>query len=184
MKWEPITPSVAKMKSNILIGRLPPQKRIVASENLSDPINESGSKPQKNTSKKPTDIWKKSSNTLTILLILLIIWAPGIFAAGSTGTASYYGVECCRWNPSPTCEMANGQSLYDAIERGVPYAAMWGPKFGTKVKVTGPKGSTTVIVTDRGPAKRLNRLIDLNPESFSKVCERHKGLCWVELEIL
>ena len=82
--------------------------------------------------------------------------------------------------------MANGKSLYAAIEKEIHYAAMWKIPFGTKVKVRGIKSGkeTTVVITDRGPAKRLNRLIDLNPESFSEICEKRNGLCEVEIEVL
>ena len=102
------------------------------------------------------------------------------------GTASYYGVECCKFNPHNGCPMANGQSLYEAIKDGVRYAAMWDVPFGTRLKVTGLASgkSTEVIVSDRGPAHRLNRLIDLNPHSFSEICEKKDGLCEVSLEVL
>jgi rare lipoprotein A len=41
-------------------------------------------------------------------------------------------------------------------------AAMWGPKFGTRYRVTSGGKSVVVTITDRGPAKRLNRIIDLS----------------------
>lgn len=101
------------------------------------------------------------------------------------GQASYYHTEACRWNPDPRCPTASGESLYSLLQRQVPYAAMWEGRFGSRWRVTGSHGSTEVVLLDRGPAKRLGRLIDLNPESFRAVCgELGRGVCEVTVEAI
>ena len=119
-----------------------------------------------------------------IVIFLLLFGAQNLIA--QTGTASYYGVEACQFNKDPKCPMANGESLYEAIEKGTPYAAMWNMPFGTRVRVCSVRSGrcTVVVVRDRGPNKRLKRLIDLSRPSFEQICETKKGICQVNVEVL
>ena len=67
-------------------------------------------------------------------------------------------------------------------------AAMWNVPLGTKVKVTDKKTgkSTTVEVSDRGPAKRLEkkRSIDLSKGAWKALGYNKPGLINVDLEIV
>lgn len=82
--------------------------------------------------------------------------------------------------------MANGRSLHDAIRARIPYAAMWDVPFGTRMRVCAVETGVCrkVVITDRGPARSLERLIDLNPETFHDLCGLPAGLCKVRAEVL
>ena len=91
-----------------------------------------------------------------------------------TVTASWYGDECAG---KPT---ANGE-LFDP---SAMTCAMWDVPFDTRVKVQlGPR-FVVVRVNDRGPARRLNRGIDLSEAAFAKLADTDAGLIKVELTIL
>ena len=63
------------------------------------------------------------------------------------------------------------------------WAASWDYPFGTKLKVTNPKTSKSVVVVveDRGPAKRLHRKLDLTKEAFSRIALLGEGVIEVEI---
>jgi rare lipoprotein A len=95
-------------------------------------------------------------------------------ATSVTVTASWYGDECAG---KPT---ANGE-LFDP---SAMTCAMWDVPFDTRVRVQlGPRW-VIVRVNDRGPAKRLNRGIDLSRAAFAKLADTDAGLITVELTIL
>lgn len=117
---------------------------------------------------------------ISLLLILIITGIPGLFA--EVGVASYYGLEACKFNRVESCPTASGKSLKDLIAMDVPYVAMWDVPFNTPVSIKGPKGVGIGIVLDRGPNRRLGRLIDLSEGLFREVCGNPKqGLCTVEV---
>lgn len=64
--------------------------------------------------------------------------------------------------------------------------ASWDYPFGTYLKVTCIKSglSTIVRVNDRGPAKHLNRIIDLTKRAFTKIANPQEGLIEVEIEVI
>jgi rare lipoprotein A len=89
------------------------------------------------------------------LIISLAVFFLGVtqgLAAERCGVASYYA------HAHHGRTMANGKPF----NMNAMTAAMWGPKFGTKYRVTSGGKSVMVTITDRGPAKRLNRIIDLS----------------------
>jgi len=95
-----------------------------------------------------------------------------------SGMASYYSYECAA-NP-----MANGEP-FDPEERT---CASWFYDFGTVLTVTSLETglSTEVVVTDRGPNKRLvkqGRIIDLSKKAFEDICELRQGLTAVEIKV-
>ena len=63
------------------------------------------------------------------------------------------------------------------------WAASWVYPFGTRLKVTSLKTarSVEVVVEDRGPAKRLNRALDLTRTAFSHIAHPGEGLIEVEI---
>jgi rare lipoprotein A len=102
----------------------------------------------------------------------VLIWtfaAPPVRAAECeiTGKASYY---CCEHNGRRT---ASG-SVFN--ERDMT-AAMPSRKYlGRVYKVTSGGKSVTVTITDYGPAKRLNRAIDLSKAAFAKLANPNRGV--------
>jgi len=101
---------------------------------------------------------------------------PGIPLLSAIGQASYYSYECA------DLPMANG-APFDPEKRT---CASWFYKFGTVlvVKSLDTGLSTEVVVTDRGPNKRLvreGRIIDLSKKAFQDICKLEKGLTRVSI---
>jgi len=94
------------------------------------------------------------------------------------GIASYYTVQSSS-NLTASGEIYNENALT---------CAMWNVDFGTKIEVTNLENDKKVIVrvNDRGPNKRLNRLIDLSKRAFFILSDGHleKGLLKVKIRIL
>ena len=119
-------------------------------------------------------------------LIALLIWTgtSGSMAAGGVlkGEASWFSTEACQFNRDSRCPTASGASLYQLIRDGVPYAAMWDVPLHSQVEVCGRVGCQKVDILDRGPARKLNRLIDLNPDTFEAICgDLALGVCPVSV---
>jgi len=93
------------------------------------------------------------------------------------GIASWYG---------------GGERLNRYTASGEPFnpndltCAIWDLPFGTILKVTNLRNGKSVIVrvNDRGPAKRLNRVIDLTKRAFSQIEALDRGLCKVKIEVI
>lgn len=64
--------------------------------------------------------------------------------------------------------------------------ASWNYPFGTLLKVTNLRNSHSVVVrvNDRGPARRLNRIIDLSQESFKQIALLDQGITIVKIEVI
>mgnify|MGYP001565228416 CR=1 FL=1 len=110
---------------------------------------------------------------------MIFMAAPFLSEAELTAIASYYSYECAR------LPMANGEP-FDPEERT---CASWFYDFGTVLKITSLDTglSTEVVVTDRGPNKRLvkeGRIIDLSKRAFEDICELRQGLTAVEIQVL
>ena len=127
--------------------------------------------------------------TLTWLLILIGIngstEATENLLQNKSGVASFYGQEACQWNPHPRCPTASGKSLYALEHQGIRYAAAWDYPFGTRLQVCrqdDPTRCTQVVILDRGPARRLHRLIDLNATSFAELAPLTDGVVKVTVE--
>lgn len=100
----------------------------------------------------------------------------GAYASGDRreGVASWMGMELYE---KP---MANGKPFY-------PWrftCASWHYPFGTLLRVTHVEDGkfVDVVVTDRGPSRRLNREIDLSEAAFKKICPLTRGLCRVTVK--
>jgi len=96
---------------------------------------------------------------------------PSPSVVAQTGIASFYSYECA------DRPMANGKK-FDPEKRT---CASWFYALGTVlvVKSLDTGRATTVVVTDRGPNKRLvkkDRIIDLSKKAFGDMCELNKGL--------
>ncbi|MCM8760669.1 MAG: septal ring lytic transglycosylase RlpA family protein [Candidatus Omnitrophica bacterium] len=94
------------------------------------------------------------------------------------GEASFYSYECAH------LPMANGKA-FDPEKRT---CASWFYDFGTvlTVKSLDTGRTTEVIVTDRGPNRRLvkkGRVIDLSKRAFEDICNPAKGLTKVLVRV-
>jgi rare lipoprotein A len=91
------------------------------------------------------------------------------------GIASWYSQS----DPFINLRTANGE-IFDDTKMT---CASWHYPFGTRLKITNPDNGKSVIciVNDRGPAKRLNRLIDLSKGAFRKIANTKKGLIRVRV---
>ena len=91
------------------------------------------------------------------------------------GIASWYSEH----DPGIRLHTASGKR-FDSTKL---WAASWDYPFGTKLRVTNPKTgrSVVVVVEDRGPAKRLNRKLDLTKTAFSHIALLGEGLVEVEI---
>ena len=87
-------------------------------------------------------------------------------------TASWYG------NELRGHKMANGNPFNpDALT-----CASWNYPLGTKLKVTHNGKYVIVLVTDRGPAKRLHRDLDLSAAAFKQLDNPKLGLIDINIE--
>ena len=123
-----------------------------------------------------------------IIILFLLIPATG-FSQPITGAASWYSTESCRvWEKRgvANCPTASGVSLYDLEKKGIDFAASWDFAFGTRLNVceTKTQTCTDVIVVDRGPARKLNRIIDLSLSAFQKIEDPNIGVVEVTVEVV
>lgn len=103
------------------------------------------------------------------LAAVLIIGAAifmGSAALAACGQVSFYA------EAHHGKRMANGKPFnMHAMTTAAPSLPL-----GTKLRVTANGKSVVVTVTDRGPAKRLNRVLDLSKAAFSKLSPPSKGV--------
>lgn len=126
---------------------------------------------------------EKLKKTFMILALFLAIGIISLYNSvpafsDEAGIASYYSYECAK------LPMANGRP-FDPEKRT---CASWFYKFGTvlEVKCLDTGKVTEVVVTDRGPNKRLvkqGRIIDLSKRAFQDICRLEKGLTKVIIKI-
>jgi rare lipoprotein A len=91
------------------------------------------------------------------------------------GIASWYS----ETDPGINKHTANGEVFEDTKLT----CASWDFAFGTQLKVTNMENGKSVVcrVNDRGPAKRLHRVIDLTQTAFRRIANPKKGLVWVSV---
>lgn len=124
---------------------------------------------------------------LLIAAFLCGLVCGAALCSAEEGIASWYSTETCRINPDSRCPTADGSSLYDLERQGVRFAASWHYPFGTRLRVCRADRHTicaTVVVRDRGPARRLGRTIDLSRLAFEALGDPRRGTVQVTLERL
>ncbi len=91
------------------------------------------------------------------------------------GTASWYS----RSDPSINLRTANGEIFNDTRMT----CASWHFAFNTSLKITNLANGKSVIcrVNDRGPAKRLGRIVDLSRSAFARISSLNDGLLTVSV---
>ncbi len=94
----------------------------------------------------------------------------------SFGTASWYSETDAYIN----LRTANGE-IFDDTKMT---CASWYFPFKTRLRVTNLSNglSVIVVVNDRGPAKRLGRVIDLTKSAYRKIADSRTGLIQVAVE--
>lgn len=108
-----------------------------------------------------------------IVVVLLLALVGRAEAPPSVGIASFYH------------DNLTGKIMAD----GSPYSpkaltcASWHLKLGQRVLVTNISSGKSVVVTctDRGPHKRLKRLIDLSRAAFEAIGDTKDGLITVQI---
>lgn len=92
----------------------------------------------------------------------------------NVGIASWYGHEL------QGRLQANGKP-FDAAKLT---CASWHHPLGTQLRVTNISNgrAVAVVVTDRGPARRLKRIVDLSRAAYLTIDNLDNGLCTVQIE--
>ncbi len=125
---------------------------------------------------------KKAAVMLIVLIaVVFSLNNVGEVATSPTiikGKASWYSQN----DPGILLTTANMERFDDSLLT----CAMWDLPFNTILKVTNLENGKSVLVrvNDRGPARRLNRPIDLTKEAFSRIADLDKGLADVSAEIM
>jgi rare lipoprotein A len=111
-------------------------------------------------------------------LAILVILAASIFYTPAAQTVtSWYGQECAGRL------MSNGKPFRP--ERLT--CASWDYPLGTRLAIRRGGNSVIVVVTDRGPAKRLvaqGRRLDLSEAAFRRIGNLADGLLVVNVEVV
>ncbi len=91
------------------------------------------------------------------------------------GIGSWYS----RKSPGVKKMTASGEHFDDSKKT----CASWHYAFGTRLKVTNLENGKSVVcrVNDRGPSKRLRRVVDLSKAAFSQIGELKRGLIRVSV---
>jgi len=136
----------------------------------------------------------RDSGIIAGICIISILVIVAIFVIGAsishaqvmqparTGTASWYSTKSCH-REGTSGIMANGRKLDDTKFT----AASWDYPFGKKLRITNldNKKSVVVVISDRGPAKRLyrqGRIVDLSKAAFESIAVLGKGIIKVMVE--
>ena len=118
--------------------------------------------------------------------IFLILFTPPIEESISNPSSQSAVVGLASWysesDSGINLRTANGEIFDDSQST----CASWDFPFGTYLKITHLANGKQVTcrVNDRGPAKRLGRLVDLTPSTFSKIAPLREGLAWVKVEAI
>jgi rare lipoprotein A len=115
-------------------------------------------------------------NIRTIFAVLMLLLLIRTVCRAESGVASWYGHEVAGRT------MANGKIFNP---KAILCASRKYP-LGTRLLVTNIANgrSVAVIVSDRGPAKRLGRTIDLSQAAFKQIADTRLGLIQVKIEKL
>ena len=108
---------------------------------------------------------------LIVVTIVIVFGVAQGWAAGRCGLASWYGPESGETTASGARFRPDDMS-----------AAMWGVPFGSRYRVTYRGKSVVVVILDRGPARRLHRLIDLSRGAARRIGLTGVGLVCLEGE--
>ena len=119
---------------------------------------------------------------LTVLVLILCgtaLAAPCPVPTIAVGRASWYGYE---WTTGKRGTMANGKR-FNPQEMT---AASYDYPLGTVLEVTNTANgrATRVTVTDRGPQRRLGRLLDLSEVAATVLGYHREGIATIRVRVL
>jgi rare lipoprotein A len=146
-----------------------------------------------NSLSKTFPVGKRTRHLLCLITAFLVVSgaAGNLFASEiKTGKASWYSTEACT-EPhkkiyTKDCLTSNGESLYD-LERAKQYfAASWNYPMGSILQITNLRNSKSVRcrVVDRGPSKRLGRIVDLSKSAFLQISPLTDGVIRVKVQLV
>jgi len=118
--------------------------------------------------------------------VILIVLITVIFSLKEAGTSSVIIKGRASWYSQNDSGILLTTANMERFDDSELTCAMWDVPFNAILKVTNLENGKSVIVrvNDRGPAKRLNRTIDLTKAAFSKIADLDKGLADVSVEII
>ena len=116
----------------------------------------------------------KAISRVSVVAVVLAVFFTGSVEGADTGIASFYGA---------------GEPLNSHTAMNIPFdarlmeCASWEHPLGAVLVVTSLRTGKSVVVrvTDRGPARRLNRIVDLTRDAFSQIDELKLGLTRVRV---
>jgi rare lipoprotein A len=126
----------------------------------------------------------KKATVILIILIAVVFSFPAVgnglkpFPTIIKGKASWYSQ-----NDQGILLTTANMEKFDDSELT---CAIWELPFNTVLKVTNLENGKSVVVrvNDRGPARRLNRAIDLTKTAFSQIADIYQGIIDVSIELL
>jgi rare lipoprotein A len=109
----------------------------------------------------------------SLIALIVILYCSPSYA--KEGVASWYG-----GGERLNVHTASGE----VFDPSALTCASWHYSFGTRLEVTNVSTGNSVIVrvNDRGPAKRLHRLIDLSRAAFERIASLDRGLVTVYIK--
>ena len=114
------------------------------------------------------------------LMIALLLAAGSAQAAPiAHGKASWYGYE---WTTGKRGTMANGKRFNPAVYSAASYEYPLGSVLLVTNNTNGKQ--VAVMVTDRGPARRLGRLLDLSESAATALGYHDAGITTVDVKVL
>jgi rare lipoprotein A len=121
-----------------------------------------------------------------VILIVLIAAVFSLNNVGEVATSPTIIKGMASWYSQDDAGILLTTANMERFDDSELTCAIWGLPFNTILKVTNLENGKSVIVrvNDRGPAKRLNRAIDLTKQAFSKIADLEKGLADVSVEII
>ena len=134
-------------------------------------------------------LMKKGSKRLLTLLMLAaapLVWAEPISTFQDAPTRIernpfFYGI--ASWYSEKDAFMNKYTANGEVFEDSKLTCASWDFEFGTWLEVKNLNNGKSIVcrVNDRGPSKRLHRVIDLTKTAFRKIADPQKGLVWVSV---
>jgi rare lipoprotein A len=113
-----------------------------------------------------------------ILSFIMTLALIGMAQAEEIGVCSWYSQN----DPGINIYTANGEIFNDEAMTG----AKWDVPFGTILKIVNIDNGKFVLIriNDRGPARKLHRVVDLSKGAFAKIADLKLGLITVKVEVI
>jgi len=123
----------------------------------------------------------KKATVITIIFIAVVL-----SFMGEAGTSAIIYKGMASWYSERDTGILATTANMERFNERERTCAIWDIPFNTILKVTNLENNKSVYVrvNDRGPAKRLNRAIDLTKGAFSDIADLKDGLISVSIEIM